>query len=544
MTSPTPAAREAFVIRRNDYDKARTRFPRLPEPTLSVSVVMPAYREQAKLDLALAALAAQSYPSDLMEVVIADDGSEPPLRLPELRPERTRMVRTPEGQWGIASTVNAGIRASKGEVIVRLDSDVIPERGHVEAHLRWHHVADYFTVVGKLAFVDISVDSLQPLNVRDAVAAGDARSLFDGVDFDEDWQIGLIREAGGRIDNEERAFSTANGATISFTRAMYEACGGLDASMPLGSDTEFGYRMAQEGAVFVPEAEAEAWHLGLSQMKSSKQKEGTRYRHQYMANRVPSLRYLRGRPGLNWSVPFVEVVVDADLARLEEVRATLMSVLGSSVQDVRVVLLGPWESLSAERVRPLEDPQLELRLIREAFSGDPRVVYREQFDRTVEPVPFRFELRAGASLDFEGLQRILTHVDKARLGKMRFLRDDGTEFGVLERTAAVRRAQRLGLGDSTEALDLVWGAVAEPASKWFRFGPDLERSLKRERLERERQLEAERAREKQRTARGGAAARPPEPAGPLRRRARSVRRLAGRVRRGLGWRVRRVLPRR
>lgn len=526
MSYPSRDSHRSAVVRRNDYMAVRPS-PDL-NPTLTVSVVIPAYLDQTKLDLALAALAAQSYPSELLEVVIADDGSEPPLRLPALRPEHTRVVRTERGSWGIAAAVNTGVRASEGDVVLRLDSDVVPARRHVESHLRWHHVADYFTVLGKLMFVDVPAEELHPMKVNDAVAADEPDSLFEGIAYDRDWQIELIRVSGGRIDDETRAFTTANGATISFTRSMYDLCRGLDESMPLGSDTEFGYRLAQEGAVFVPEAEANAWHIGLSQMKSTKRVAGTRFRHQYMANRVPSLRYLRNRPGLNWHVPFVEVVVDATETKLEHVRATLSSIFGGSLTDVAAVLAGPWGSLFNTRVTPLDDPMLELRLLREAFSGDPRVSYREKTDLTAGPTPFRLKLQAGTVLKFDGLESLVEHADHERLGRVTICDDAGGTLAVLERTAAVKRALRLGLGESNAAIEHVWGTSAAPAEKWFRSGTGLDTSLHRARRKRALQRDLAQVRAEERRAYLESS---------------RAWQLALRIRRGLGRRLRRLLPR-
>ncbi|MEU5875435.1 glycosyltransferase [Glycomyces sp. NPDC047369] len=523
----TPSERpDRAIVRRNGYEAVRPAGDL--RPTRTVSVVVPAYLDQAKLDLTLAALAAQTYPGELMDVVVADDGSEPPLRLPELRPQRTRIVRTPEGSWGIAAAVDAAIRASEGEVVLRLDSDVVPVRGHVEAHMRWHHAGEEFVVLGKLVFVDTDAEDLRPEKVRDAVAAGGTRALFEGLEYDEDWQIGLVRESGGRIDDEVRAFITANGATVSFTRELHDACGGLDRSMPLGSDTEFGYRLAQQGAVFVPEAKAGAWHLGMSQMKSARKKAGTRFRHQYMAGRVPSLRYLRNRPGLQWRVPYVEVVVEIGEARLEHVRTTLTSVFGGSLQDASAVLIGPWGELGAERVAPLDDPLLELRLIREAFGGDPRVSFSEAPDRTAAPTPFRLVLPAGAALEFDGLQSLVAHADGRRLGLVELEDPEEGRVAVLERTAAVNRALRLGLGADAAAIERVWGAAVEPADRWLRAAKGAEGALARRRRMARLELELKRLRADERYAAFEA---------------NRLGRFAVRVRRGLGRRARRVLGR-
>jgi hypothetical protein len=61
-------------IVRNDYTALRLPPAEGWQPSLSVSVVKPAYGAQGKLDLTLAALAAQTYPDDLMEVVVQAAG--------------------------------------------------------------------------------------------------------------------------------------------------------------------------------------------------------------------------------------------------------------------------------------------------------------------------------------------------------------------------------------------------------------------------------------------------------------------------------------
>ncbi|MCC3762510.1 glycosyltransferase [Glycomyces sp. TRM65418] len=452
-------------------------------PRARVSVVVPAFGGQDKLDLTLAALAAQTYPASLLEVVVVDDGSEPPLRLPDLRPADTRLIPNTAGTWGIAAAVATGIGASTGEVVVRLDSDVVPAAAHIEAHARWHHLADYFTVVGKLAFADIATAALSPERVRSAVAGGDAASLFAGCEVSDDWEIALVRESGGTVEDPVRAFTVANGATISFTRAMYEACGGMDTGMRLGSDTELGYRLAQHGALFIADGEAEVWHLGYSQMKSRRE-EGKRYRRPFAANRIPSLRHLRTDPGRSWEVPYVRAVVDADGARLEPVRATVNALLAGTIADIEVVLTGPWDSLTTGRVAPLEDPLLNLRLIREAFRGDGRVRFLEKAPETVAPVPFQLFLDPGAELRRDGLERLVAHADEHRLGRVDTAvpAKAGPLRVRLDRTAALARAERLrSPGEDPDALlDALWGVERTGPDAWFLTAASKSESRRRE----------------------------------------------------------------
>ena len=77
-------------VRRNDWSSLDVPALGTWEPTLSVSVVIPAYGAQRLLPHVLAGLAAQTYPTHLLEVVVADDDPRERLELPELEPFRAR----------------------------------------------------------------------------------------------------------------------------------------------------------------------------------------------------------------------------------------------------------------------------------------------------------------------------------------------------------------------------------------------------------------------------------------------------------------------
>lgn len=471
---PGPAA--GLRVPRNDSGSVAPPALGSWTPRARVSVVVPAFGGQDGLDLVLAGLAAQTYPEPLLEAVVVDDGSEPPLRLPDIRPKDTVLVRVESG-WGVANAVDAGVRAATGEVVVRLDSDVVPAAAHVEAHARWHHLADYFTVVGKLAFADVAVEELDAERVAAAVADGVFTSLLEGREVSRGWEIALVEESGGVVEDPVRAFTVANGATISFTRAAFADCGGMDRTMCLGSDTELGYRLAQRGALFIADAEAEAWHLGPSQLKS-RRAEGKRYRRPFAANRIPPLRHLRSMRGVQWEVPYLQVVVDAAGARLEPVRATVGAVLGGTLADVEVVLTGAWDALGEDRVPPLDDPLLDLRLIRETFRGDPRVRFAARAGAP-DAIPFRLHLAPGTVPLRDGLERLIAYADEARLGRLETAVPSkaGPLAVRLDRTAALARAARLaGPDESEEALlhDL-WGIAATDPARWFDLGGEADR---------------------------------------------------------------------
>jgi GT2 family glycosyltransferase len=466
---PAPARPFSPRVRHNDHTVLEV--PGLGEwsPRLSVSVLVPAYGDQWKLDLTLAALAAQTYPAHLMEVVVVDDGSAPPLRLPEIRPERTRLL-SPDGKgWGSSLAVHTAARAADGDVLHRLDADMLVYREHIEATMRWHHLAGYLVVLGNKRFVDLAPDRLSPAEVRAVVGAGGAEALFDGGMTS--WQEEVAADTDGLRDSPHRAYRVCNGATISFTPALYDACGGMDTGLALGADVEIGYRMAQAGAVFVPEPQARAWHLGIPQMRGDRREEGKRFREPGLGNRLPLRRDWRRRgPGRQWLVPYAEVVVEAAGASFEDVRAAVTAALAGTLPDVAVTIVAPWGELDAECRTPLDDPLLDLRLILETFRYDGRVRLRESVPVTAAPAPYRFHCPPGWMLAPDGLARLIELSDQDCQGVIYCALPRGADLAIgrLDRTQALARARLLRAPgeDVDDAVHEMFGTHWIDGTEW------------------------------------------------------------------------------
>jgi hypothetical protein len=299
-------------IRRNDYGALPVPALGQWEPTRTVSVVIPAYGNQALLDITLASLAGQTYPRHLVQVVVVDDGSSPPLRLPEIAPEHSVLVRSEPGGWGAAHAVHSGIRACDGEVIHRLDSDMLIYREHLEACMRWHHVADYLVVLGYKRFVDVDIEALAPAHVHDAVTRDAEETLLDVERSVPSWIEEAVEKTDGLRTTVGDAYRVGTGQSMSFGRLLYNGCGGIDTALVRGQDTEFSYRAGQAGAVFVPEPDARAFHLGPTELMS-RNAEGKRLRDPYIRHRVPLWRG-RPEPGRQWLVPYVDMLVDVSAA--------------------------------------------------------------------------------------------------------------------------------------------------------------------------------------------------------------------------------------
>ena len=441
-------------VRANDWSTVV--LPPADEPRCSVSVVIPAYDAERTLPYTLAALAAQSYPSRLLEVVVVDDGpADRPLALPELRPENTRVVQVTDG-WGRANACHQGALAAGGDVLHWLDADMIPTRDEVARQVRWHEALDHAVVLGHKLFVD--AEDLPPVEgVHAAVRDDRVAELFEGRWVGEhDWVEAIWRRSNDLTRAGFRAFHVHVGATASVRRELYLAAGGMATELKLGEDIELGYRLTGKGAVFVAEREATSWHLGRSTLMQHEQ-EVQRYNAPFNAARIPDFRKFREDQGRSYAVPYLEVVVGAQDQRYEDVKHTVDGVLAAVPHDVVCRLVGPWSGLGDQRRHPLQDADLELRLIREEYAADPRVSLVEEVAATAFPGQFRLHLPVGWRPERGTLDGLLKDMQKRSLGLRLVLFPDG-RVGRLERTAAFERALRLRAAD--EDLDDVVDAVS------------------------------------------------------------------------------------
>ena len=433
------------------------------EPTLSVSVVVPAYGAHRLLPYVLAGLSAQTYPAHLLEVVVADDDPRTPLVLPEVRPERTRIVRVETG-WGRANACHTGVLASDGDVVHWLDADMLLEPDAVEAQLRWHHLIDHAVVLGHKWFVDPA-----PLLARAPTGDGRMHEVFAGVEKERHWVEDVWDKTDDLRAAGPRALRTHVGATASLRRALYDESGGMDTSLRLGEDIDLGYRLAECGAVFVADREARSWHLGRSHQQS-RQDEVNDYNTHFLADRVPDLQPQRRR-GRLYSVPYLEVVLDTRGQDHTAVIATVDSVLGSSLADLSVTLLGDWSAITEERTHPLDDDQRSPRLVRAAYAGEPRVVLAEAPGR--RRGQFRLVL---ANADWaptpDTVGTLVLHLERTHHGLRQVLMADGSVARV-ERTAAYARAAKVAAAgadlDGPEGLD---DLVDELFGSWWVEGGD------------------------------------------------------------------------
>lgn len=97
-----------------------------------VTVIVPHYNDLRRLDICLAALQAQSYPVELVRVIVADNGSPQGLKaVTDLVADRADVVLVEEKGAGPAR--NGAVALATSPILAFTDSDCVPEPQWLEA---------------------------------------------------------------------------------------------------------------------------------------------------------------------------------------------------------------------------------------------------------------------------------------------------------------------------------------------------------------------------------------------------------------------------
>ncbi|WP_051426108.1 glycosyltransferase [Jiangella gansuensis] len=362
----TTARRTAAA--RNDWRSLSPRALGEPPTTqVAVSVVIPAHNCQHELDLALAALDAQSHPRELIEVVVVDDRSEPALVLPQRRPAATSIVRVEGGGHGSGHARDVGARRASGDVVLFLDADIIADRHHVEAHARWHELIDDAVVLGFRDFVD--VEGITAEQVGSAVDGDRLAAVVEGRPKEpHTWIEQLLEKTDDLVTDREDLWRAVVGASVSTRRDFYESMGGF-AHFPRRGivDTEFGYRCFTAGGVIIPERAAYSLHQGQRSF-AIRGDEIARRRAPLIANHIANHRYRPPVNGRQWAVPYLHVIVPPARATFITVRNTVDDLLAGDFTDLVVSVVCPPDHPEADLYADYWQSDGRVRLVPEAPS--------------------------------------------------------------------------------------------------------------------------------------------------------------------------------
>jgi glycosyltransferase involved in cell wall biosynthesis len=293
-------------------------------PTRRVSICIPAYNP-SNLRRVLGAIELQTYPSSLMEVVIADDGSDPPITVSDGYPFPVSVVRLERRlTFGAGRGRNAAAREASGDLLVFLDADIVPERQVVASYARWFVDRTDVLAMGLCRFAEM--EELTDEDLCRLIAEDGLGAHFEGKDVDDhDWREKTFRRTNDLRLEAVDAFRIVIGATFAVSADQYWAAGGFRELGIRGiEDTEFGYRVHANGAIMVLDRDAVHWHQGRRNMSLDRKKQIRTEREPYVERLLPVRGFRRGvpdpldRPVV--TVPRAVVHVIGDAERLDYVR--------------------------------------------------------------------------------------------------------------------------------------------------------------------------------------------------------------------------------
>ena len=417
------------TVRGNDWRKVEVPPPEEFVPTLPVTVVVPYYEAPEALARTLAALEGQSYPRDLFEVIVVDDGSRIPLRQPEGIALNVKVIHQEDRGFGAPRARNNGAEAANHDILVFLDGDMLPEAGWLAAHARWHHTLSDALTLGFRAHV--GVDGIDSGAIRHR--AGSLGELLSDRPMERpEWIEFHMARTNELTSTADDIFRVVTSGNLGVGKAFFESVGGFDESFTQwgAEDTEFGYRAFTRGALLVPVREAFCWHQGAGAVPSEAEKKSLDLQQAKIAHLIAHHRFRRASPGRTFAVPQFVVTIETGDAPVNEVSPVIERILGDRIHDLVV------------RIEDRPDDE-DFELIRRHFGPDPRIRFGPT-DTALDDYPtvsFHITIPPGADVTENLVYTMRAELGGAVCGTM--VLTDGSQVSIV-RTWALHRARRTG----------------------------------------------------------------------------------------------------
>ncbi len=179
--------------------------PKTIDNQFFVSIIIPVRNEQENIKNCIESILQQTYPKNLMEVIIVNDHSEDDTLIilqNFINDDCIKIINLPEGKKGKKESIDFGILNSKGEIIITTDGDTWRNKEWVQTMI------NYF-------------------NENTALVSGPVKLTGKGI-----WQemqalefSGLILLGAAMIANQSP--SLCNGANLAYRKKVYYEVGGF-----------------------------------------------------------------------------------------------------------------------------------------------------------------------------------------------------------------------------------------------------------------------------------------------------------------------------
>lgn len=339
-----------------------------------ISIVVPVYNRAERLSRCLAGIFHQTYPRELIEVVVVDDGSSDAVMAVINKYSKLlnlKYAKQHDDGYRLSAARNLGIRTATHRNISIIDCDLIPLPIFIESFMQYLHHFDNVVLLGHQRFVD-------PTGISDDEILRDVNRLKDFKDIKsenstmldtpdgitKDWRYKLYDETNF-LKNDEFPYRAFSSGHVAYRRAVIESAGYYDEDFNVWGceDNEAGYRIYQKGFYFIPVLEAVDLHQEPPSGKNETNREADRIiSRKLLQEKLPAMRGWFGEPYVikPGDEPLFSVCIPMHNTGHFVIEA-IESVLNQSLQDFEVLI---YDDASTDGT---------LELVKKNFSSNPKV---------------------------------------------------------------------------------------------------------------------------------------------------------------------------
>ena len=351
--------------------QAKFESPRPEDYNLPVSIIIPVYNRKEKLAKTIAALTHQTYPHDLIEIIIADDGSsDNPDELCEIFGDRfsIKYIFQEDNGYRLSEIRNKGIEASTHDQVIILDCDMLPLPTLVESYMKYAHVSKKIVLIGGRRYVNTDevnyeqiIDDISCVSTLPSLDTGTGKIPEKGLPPSEDWRYKIYRSTND-LKNSKYPFRAFCGGNVCFHKSLIQTIGGFDEDFTAwgAEDTEFGYRVYNHGYWFIPVEGAEALHQEPPGGSNETDRDaGKAITQPILIEKCPAF-YRRMEKNRVYEIPKVSIYIPAYNAE-EYIEEAIESGLNQTYTDLEIVVVNDG---STDATREILDTM---------YSSEPRV---------------------------------------------------------------------------------------------------------------------------------------------------------------------------
>lgn len=350
--------------------------------TMGASIIIPVYNRSIEVDFVLAGLVHQTYPRHLMEVIIADDGSQEDISKVYRKYEHyftIKHCRQEDLGYRLAEARNMGVREASHDNIIILDSDAIPNEELVEKYMQFFHVNRNIAMFGLRHYVTLS--HLSPNDYRhdknvihkaEKIRSENTLAAKVGSDgYSSDWREEQIANSNNAKD-DKLPYRFLVGANCAFTREVFDRVGGYCEEFRAWGfeDQEFGYRLLREGTYFIAVKNNYVYHQEpLAGKNDTDRLLGSAITRPIYIEKCPFIYRKNETKKSGFEAPLVSIYVPL-YNRENYIVECIQSALEQSIKDLEVVVCDDGSTdKSNELVRKYFGNNKRVRLITQKNAG-------------------------------------------------------------------------------------------------------------------------------------------------------------------------------